>query len=55
MSGKFFVDTNILIYAHDISTGEKHQRARALIEGLWVSENGVQYPGIAGTLYQPLP
>ena len=35
-----FVDTNILIYAHDRSAGEKHVRARDLIRGLWQSEKG---------------
>lgn len=41
MSDKFFVDTNILVYAHDRSTGVKHERARSLVEGLWNSGGGV--------------
>jgi predicted nucleic acid-binding protein len=41
MSDKFFVDTNILVYAHDRAAGMKHLRARALIEQLWDSHNGV--------------
>ncbi len=41
MSDKCFVDTNILIYAHDTSAGLKHQRARALVEDLWNSGKGV--------------
>ena len=41
MSGKCFVDTNILVYAHDRSTGAKHERARTLIDQLWESGNGV--------------
>lgn len=41
MRQKYFVDTNILIYAHDRSAGEKHDRARQLIEGLWASGEGV--------------
>ena len=41
MSDKFFVDTNILVYAHDRSTGSKHQLARSLIEKLWNSGGGV--------------
>lgn len=41
MSDKFFVDTNILVYAHDRNAGAKHQRARALIENLWSTGNGV--------------
>jgi len=35
-----FVDTNVLIYAHDISAGEKRASARELIEGLWESGLG---------------
>jgi predicted nucleic acid-binding protein len=41
MSDKCFVDTNILVYAHDFTTGAKHERAQALIESLWSSEAGV--------------
>jgi predicted nucleic acid-binding protein len=41
MNDKAFVDTNILVYAHDRSAGVKHERARALIEGLWTSGDGV--------------
>ncbi len=35
-----FVDTNVLIYAHDVSAGEKHNRARQLIRDLWQSGEG---------------
>jgi len=41
MADKYFVDTNILIYAHDRTTGIKHERARGLIESLWTSGQGV--------------
>lgn len=41
MSAKHFVDTNILLYAHDISAGVKHERAKALIEDLWHTRSGV--------------
>jgi predicted nucleic acid-binding protein len=41
MSDKCFVDTNILVYAHDRSTGVKHLRAQALLEQLWNSGKGV--------------
>jgi len=41
MSGdRRFVDTNILLYAHDESAGDKHDRARALVEHLWESREG---------------
>jgi predicted nucleic acid-binding protein len=41
MSDKYFIDTNILVYAHDRSAGAKHQRARTLLEQLWDSGQGV--------------
>jgi predicted nucleic acid-binding protein len=41
MSDRYFVDTNILMYAHDTSAGEKHERAKALVEELWRDRRGV--------------
>jgi predicted nucleic acid-binding protein len=42
MSGaKSFVDTNILVYAHHLSTGPKHDRARQLVSELWNSDSVV--------------
>jgi predicted nucleic acid-binding protein len=41
MSDKYFVDTNILVYAHDSTAGEKHKRAKALVEELWRERSGV--------------
>jgi predicted nucleic acid-binding protein len=41
MSDKYFVDTNILMYAHDKAAGEKHERAKALVEELWRDRTGV--------------
>jgi predicted nucleic acid-binding protein len=41
MSDKYFVDTNILMYAHDAAAGEKHECAKALVEELWESRVGV--------------
>lgn len=35
-----FVDTNVLVYAHDISAGQKHQRAGELLRRLWLSGAG---------------
>ena len=35
-----FVDTNVLIYAHDRSAGQKHTRARELMRELWQSGEG---------------
>jgi predicted nucleic acid-binding protein len=41
MSDKYFVDTNILMYAHDTAAGAKHERARTLVERLWRDRTGV--------------
>lgn len=35
-----FVDTNILVYAHDTSAGRKQERARELLAGLWERGEG---------------
>jgi predicted nucleic acid-binding protein len=35
-----FVDTSVLIYAHDVSAGSKHRQARELIDALWRSGEG---------------
>jgi predicted nucleic acid-binding protein len=35
-----FVDTNVLVYAHDDSAGAKRDQARALVEQLWKSRDG---------------
>jgi predicted nucleic acid-binding protein len=35
-----FVDTNILVYAHDAAAGEKHAQAKAVIHRLWDSGTG---------------
>jgi predicted nucleic acid-binding protein len=41
MNDKYFVDTNILVYAHERSAGAKQQRAKQLLVQLWNSGNGV--------------
>jgi predicted nucleic acid-binding protein len=41
MSDRYFVDTNILMYAHDKSSGAKHERAKTLVEELWRERTGV--------------
>jgi predicted nucleic acid-binding protein len=35
-----FVDSNILVYAHDPTTPTKHERARSLVERLWSERTG---------------
>src|SRR6266705_2547188 len=41
MSGKTFIDTNVLIYAHDIDASAKHQAAKAVLRELWSERAGV--------------
>jgi predicted nucleic acid-binding protein len=41
MPDKCFVDTNILIYAHDRLAGHRHERARRLVQSLWDNGQGV--------------
>jgi predicted nucleic acid-binding protein len=40
MSGVAFVDSNILIYAHDLQAGVKRERAVGKLRELWDSGNG---------------
>jgi len=40
MSAKAFLDSNVLVYAHDITAGEKRERAAVLVRDLWGSRQG---------------
>jgi len=40
MAGKIFVDTNILVYAHDLDAGSKRDIAIKVIEKLWKNRTG---------------
>lgn len=41
MSGKAFVDSNVLVYAHQQNAGEKHRKAQELLGTLWREKRGV--------------
>jgi predicted nucleic acid-binding protein len=41
MSDKAFVDTNVLIYAHDIDAKAKHEAAKQVLQELWSERTGV--------------
>jgi len=41
MNGKTFVDTNVLIYAHDIDAQVKRPIAEAVLRELWSERSGV--------------
>jgi predicted nucleic acid-binding protein len=40
MSAKVFVDTNVLVYAHDIDAGRKQQMAEYILDGLRQERSG---------------
>jgi predicted nucleic acid-binding protein len=51
MSASSFVDTNILVYAHDRGAGEKHDLARELVERLWLGRSGAISTQVLQELY----
>jgi predicted nucleic acid-binding protein len=60
---KAFVDSNILVYAHDSSQSEKHASAKALVRKLWEQRSGALstqvlqefYVNIRRKVKRPLP
>ncbi len=38
---KTFVDTNILVYAYDVTVGRKHETAKGILADLWKSGEGM--------------
>jgi predicted nucleic acid-binding protein len=40
MNGKTFIDTNVLIYAHDLDAREKHAVAKETVAELWANRTG---------------
>ena len=63
MSDKTFVDTNILIYAHDVDAKGKHDVARSILRELWSERTGVLslqvlqefYVNVTRKIASPLP
>lgn len=63
MTEKVFVDTNILIYAHDNEAGHRHEMANKLVHRLWETQTGVLsvqvlqefYVNITRKIPEPLP
>ena len=41
MKGNIFIDTNILIYAHDLDAGDKNQTSAELVRNLWENRTGI--------------
>jgi len=51
MPADVFIDTNILVYAHDLDAGRKHDVARELLSGFWRSK---PWPWISVQVLQEL-
>lgn len=54
MSDRTFVDTNILVYAHDLDAGQKHRTAKAHVKALWESQTGIISTQVLQELYVTL-
>jgi predicted nucleic acid-binding protein len=58
-----FVDTNVLVYAHDLDAGRKHARAQTLIRNLWETRDGMLstqvlqefYVNVTRKIAKPIP
>ena len=42
MTAKVFVDTNILVYAHNVDARAKNSIARDLVADLWETRSGIR-------------
>jgi predicted nucleic acid-binding protein len=51
MSARSFVDTNVLVYAHDRGAGSKHAAARELVQSLWEERSGIVSTQVLQELY----
>lgn len=62
-SDKAFVDSNVLIYAHDVDAGRKHEIAKDVLRDLWVERTGLLstqvlhefYVNVTRKIRTPLP
>ena len=63
MTGRTFVDTNVLIYAHDVDAKAKHEIAKNVLRELWSDRSGVLstqvlqefYVNVTRKISTPLP
>ena len=63
MSGKVFVDTNILIYAHNLDAGQRNKISAAILRDLWENRIGIIstqvlqefYVNVTRKIENPLP
>ncbi|MBW1910516.1 MAG: PIN domain-containing protein [Deltaproteobacteria bacterium] len=54
MKDRTFVDTNILVYAHDLDAGNKHEIARGIVLELWESRSGMLSTQVLQEFYMTL-
>jgi predicted nucleic acid-binding protein len=63
MSARIFVDSNVLIYAHDVDASAKHEVAKSVLRELWSQRSGVLsmqvlqefYVNVTRKIASPLP
>jgi predicted nucleic acid-binding protein len=63
MSGKTFIDTNVLIYAHDVDAKGKYPTAKRILRELWSQRDGIVsmqvlqefYVNVTRKIASPLP
>jgi predicted nucleic acid-binding protein len=63
MNGRTLVDTNVLIYAHDVDAKSKHATAKNILRKLWTARAGVLnmqvlqgfYVNVTRKIPSPLP
>ena len=63
MSGRVFVDTNILIYAHDLDAGQRNTISADILRNLWENRIGIIstqvlqefYVNVTRKIENPLP
>src|SRR5476651_946645 len=51
MTAKTFVDTNILVYAHDVDQDQKHRTARDILIELMQNRSGALSPQVLQEFY----
>ena len=51
MTDRIFVDTNVLVYAHDAGAGSKREKAASIVEDLWASRSGALSVQVLQELY----
>src|SRR5262245_34056138 len=54
MAERVFVDTNVLLYAHDRDAGERHAIAEHVLRQLWKTKTGVVSTQVLQELYVQL-